>query len=266
VGRKGRRRLRRLLDEVARAHPHIENPRDEIVRGAIVVDGRVLTNPASLIREGASVVVRAEPTLRGEAKLRAALDSFGVVVCDRVALDVGAAAGGFTRVLLDAGAARVYAVDAGHGQLLGSLRQDPRVVNLEATNLAELDAATVPERIDVVTIDVSYLALAAAVPQLGRVQIGAGADAIALVKPQFELGLARPPTDEHRLREAVRRAQTAFLDCGWVVRGTLQSPVRGTRGAIEYLIHARRYDRPECPSRRPRPISPTSTPPSARRC
>ena len=107
-------------------------------------------------------------------------------------LDLGAAAGGFTRVLLESGAARVYAVDAGFGQLLGSLRQDPRVVNLEATNVAALDTHLIPEPIEVVTIDVSYLALAAAVAQLDRITIVPGADLIGLVKPMFELRLARP--------------------------------------------------------------------------
>jgi 23S rRNA (cytidine1920-2'-O)/16S rRNA (cytidine1409-2'-O)-methyltransferase len=130
LGRKGGRRLRRLLDEVGRAHPEIQVPEHEILRGAIVVDGRVVADPASLIRKGASIVVRSEPVLRGEAKLCAALEAFPVAINGRVALDVGAAAGGFTRVLLDAGARRIYAVDVGHRQLLGSLRQDTRVVNL----------------------------------------------------------------------------------------------------------------------------------------
>lgn len=257
MGRKGRRRLRRLLDEVARQRPEIESPEDAIRRGAIAVDGRVNMNPVSLVREGASIALQAEAPLRGEAKLSAALEAFGLDVTRRVALDVGAAAGGFTCVLLEAGARRVYAVDAGHGQLLGSLRQDLRVVNLEATNLAELTVQLVPDAIDIVTIDVSYLALAAAVPQLEGIQIAATADAIALVKPQFELGLERPPTDVARLAEAVARARAGFEAAGWTVGGVIDSPVRGSRGAVEFLLHARRYDRSECPSPRPRPTSPT---------
>jgi 23S rRNA (cytidine1920-2'-O)/16S rRNA (cytidine1409-2'-O)-methyltransferase len=108
--------------------------------------------------------LRTPQPLAGEAKLRAALAAFAPAVQGRIALDVGAAAGGFTRVLLEAGARRVYAVDAGFGQLLGSLRQDPRVVNLERTNLGVLDAALVPDPIELVTIDVSYISLASAVP------------------------------------------------------------------------------------------------------
>lgn len=243
VGRKGRRRLRRLRDEVARAHPQIHDPEQEILRGAIVVDGRVVTNSDSLIREGASIVVRSEPALRGEAKLRAALEAFPVVIRDRIALDVGAAAGGFTRVLLEAGASRVYAVDVGHGQLLGSLRQHPQVVNLEATNIAELDPANVPDVIEVVTIDLSYLALAVAAPQLARVRLAPNAEAIALVKPQFELGLAKPPADPERLARAVARARAGFETSGWTVEGAIESPTRGARGGIEYLLHARRLSR-----------------------
>jgi 23S rRNA (cytidine1920-2'-O)/16S rRNA (cytidine1409-2'-O)-methyltransferase len=178
--------------------------------------------------------------LRGEAKLRAALAAFGVPVADRVALDVGAAAGGFTKVLLEAGAARVYAVDAGHGQLLGSLRQDPRVVNLEATNLGALSAEVVPEPIAVFTVDVSYLSLALAVPQLARVEIAPAADLIALVKPMFELRLGAPPADEEHLEAARRRAIAAIGAAGWHVVGSIPSPVLGARGAREFLVHARR--------------------------
>jgi 23S rRNA (cytidine1920-2'-O)/16S rRNA (cytidine1409-2'-O)-methyltransferase len=178
--------------------------------------------------------------LRGEAKLRAALSGFDVVIDGRVCLDLGAAAGGFTRVLLDAGAARVYAVDAGFGQLLGSLRQDPRVVNLEAVNVAALDTRLIPEVIEIVTIDVSYLALAAAVAQLDRVTIASDAQLIGLVKPMFELRLATAPTDPDLVEAATARAAAGIAAAGWMVMGTMPSPVLGGRGAVEALLHARR--------------------------
>ncbi len=130
----------------------------------MLVDGRLVDNPRSLVREGARIALRVEAPLRGETKLRAALQAFGVNVTGRIALDLGAAAGGFTRVLIEAGAARVYAVDAGFGQLLGSLRQDPRVVVLERVNLGELDPSQVPEAIELFTIDLSYLSLSEAFP------------------------------------------------------------------------------------------------------
>src|SRR5262245_49232536 len=191
------------------------------------------------VARAASIVLRTPQPLAGEAKLRAALAAFAPAIEDRVALDVGAAAGGFTRVLLEAGARRVYAVDAGHGQLLGSLRQDPRVVNLERTNLGELDAARIPERIDVATIDVSYVSLARALPQLERVSFAHDAELVALVKPMYELGLATPPS-EAQLPDALARAIAGAERAGWTVVGSMRSPVTGARGAIEFLVHARR--------------------------
>jgi 23S rRNA (cytidine1920-2'-O)/16S rRNA (cytidine1409-2'-O)-methyltransferase len=183
--------------------------------------------------------VPARGPLRGEAKLRAALLSFDISVAGRVALDVGAAAGGFTRVLLEGGAARVYAVDAGYGQLLGSLRQEPRVVNLEATNVSALDAAVIPDVIDLVTIDVSYLSLTGAVAQLGRIHLARGADLIGLVKPMFELRLADAPREPAVVARAAERASAGVAACGWRVLGVIPSPVHGARGAPEMLLHAR---------------------------
>jgi 23S rRNA (cytidine1920-2'-O)/16S rRNA (cytidine1409-2'-O)-methyltransferase len=237
---KARPRLRRLVDELARSHPHLDEPEARIRAGEIAVDGIVRTSPGTLVRAGASIALRSDVTLRGERKLAAALEAFSLDVRERIALDLGAAAGGFTRVLLRAGARRVYAVDAGHGQLLGSLRLEARVVNLERTNLGVLTRILVPETIDVVTIDLSYLALAKAVPQLRRVGLSQDANAVALVKPQFELGLERPPDDVTSLREAVARSRRAFHINGWDVEAVIESPVRGARGAVEFLLHARR--------------------------
>ncbi|MBV8194752.1 MAG: TlyA family rRNA (cytidine-2'-O)-methyltransferase [Candidatus Dormibacteraeota bacterium] len=185
------------------------------------------------------LTVPARAPLRGEAKLQAALDSFAVDVGGRVALDVGASAGGFTRVLLRAGAARVYAVDVGHGQLLGSLRQDPRVVNLEATNVSVLDESIIRDVVDVVVVDVSYMALASAVAQLDRVRFAPGADLIGLVKPMFELRLATAPVDRAVVEDAARRARAGIEASGWTVLRAIDSPVRGGRGAVEMLLHAR---------------------------
>jgi 23S rRNA (cytidine1920-2'-O)/16S rRNA (cytidine1409-2'-O)-methyltransferase len=205
----------------------------------------VRTSPRSLARAGASIRLRTtDAPLRGEAELEAALAAFGVGVRGRVALDLGAAAGGFTRTLLRHGARRVYAVDAGHGQLVGSLRQDARVVVLERTNLADLAPVLVPEEVEVVTVDLSYLSLAEAVPQLsGRVRLAATADLVALVKPQFELGLARPPRST---REATEHAAAAIEAAGWRVVATVESPVRGRRGSVEAFVHATRV--PPCAS------------------
>ena len=220
-------RLRPLLQELARVRPDIPNPLDAIAASEVLVDGRFVTNPRSLVPVGASLVWRPGKPLRGEAKLGAALAAFGVEVRG-VAVDVGAAAGGFTRVLLRAGAARVYAVDAGHGQLVGSLRADPRVVNLEGVNLGEL---AIDEPVDVVTLDLSYLALADAVPQLERLTFARDAQLVALVKPMFELHAASPP--EHPER-AVPLACAALTD-SWTPKACMRSPTTD-----EFLVWAAR--------------------------
>jgi 23S rRNA (cytidine1920-2'-O)/16S rRNA (cytidine1409-2'-O)-methyltransferase len=240
VGRKGRARLRKLRDEVMRAHPSIRNADEMITRGEVAVDGYVVSNPSSLVRKDAVVAIRAHKALRGERKLEAALSSFTIDVGDRIALDIGAAAGGFTRVLLQAGARRIYAVDAGYGQLLGSLRQESRVVVLEAINLGNLNTMLIPDVIDVFTLDLSYLALSDAVPQLETLRIAEDADVIALVKPQFELGLAEPPRDRAQLVQALTKARDGFASSGWLVRKWIESPTRGSHGSIEFLLHATR--------------------------
>jgi 23S rRNA (cytidine1920-2'-O)/16S rRNA (cytidine1409-2'-O)-methyltransferase len=233
--------LRRLDREVARRFPDIPDPGAEIAAGRIAVDGRVAANPATLIRPGASVSRRVDVPLRGEAKLRAALSAFAVDAAGCVAVDCGAAAGGFTRVLLDAGSRRVYAVDAGYGQLRGFLRADPRVVVLERTNLAALDSGRVPDAVELVTIDLSYLAIALAAPQLRTLRFAPGAELVALVKPQYELGLEQPPRRRADRRRAVAAAEEGLLAAGWTPLGTIRSPVPGRRGAIEHLVHAKRW-------------------------
>jgi 23S rRNA (cytidine1920-2'-O)/16S rRNA (cytidine1409-2'-O)-methyltransferase len=188
----------------------------------------------------APLAAPAAAPLRGEAKLRAALDLGGVDVRDTIALDVGASAGGFTHVLLERGARRVYAVDAGHGQLRGWLRQDPRVVNLEATNVAVLDATIIVDVIDVVTVDVSYLSLAAAVQQLDRVGCAPGCALVGLVKPMFELRLATAPRTPELGEQAARQAADGVSAAGWLVLEWVHSPIAGARGAREAFLFARR--------------------------
>jgi len=171
--------------------------------------------------------------LHGREKLSFALQRFAVDVDGRVAFDCGASTGGFTQALLDAGARRVYAVDAGFGQLLGSLRQDERVVNLERTNLAD---AVVDEPVDLVTLDLSYLSLADALPQLRY-----GTELVALVKPMFELRLGALPDDQETgLAQALVTASAGAAAAGWTVIDTCRSPVLGRGGAVEGFLHARR--------------------------
>jgi 23S rRNA (cytidine1920-2'-O)/16S rRNA (cytidine1409-2'-O)-methyltransferase len=231
--------MRRLEDVVRRDHPEEPSPLAAIGEGRVLVDGRIVTNPGSMVRRGAAVSLRrAAAPLRGEVKLGAALDALGVGVDGLVALDAGAATGGFVKALLDRGARHVYAVDAGHGQLLGSLRQDARVVNLEATNLADLSPALVPDAVELVTLDLSYLSLTAAVLYLDRLRLAPGCQLLALVKPMFELALPRPPSDDASLEDARRLDPALGQAAGWRVLRSIRSSVQGARGAVEFWVHA----------------------------
>jgi 23S rRNA (cytidine1920-2'-O)/16S rRNA (cytidine1409-2'-O)-methyltransferase len=241
MARKGRARFCVLIQRVQELHPDVD-AREAIEAGRVLVDGRIVTNSLSLVPYGASIRLADDRLrLRGETKLQAALAHFAVAVTGKVALDLGASAGGFTTALIAAGAKRVYAVDVGYGQLLGSLRQHPRVINLERTNLSDLNRHLVPDMIEVITVDLSYLALTDALPQLrDRVIIGETVDLVALVKPMFELRLPTPPCHPDALRDACRRAAEAATAAGWSVEGVIESPISGRHGAREFLLHGRR--------------------------
>jgi 23S rRNA (cytidine1920-2'-O)/16S rRNA (cytidine1409-2'-O)-methyltransferase len=206
----------------------------------VTIDGVPVQNPRTLVRPEARVRLARPSVLRGSIKLRAALTAFAVDARERVALDLGAATGGFTSALLTAGARRVYAVDAGHGQLLGSLRHDARVVNLERTNLGALDERCLPEPVALTTMDLSYQAVASAIAQLGRVRFCPDAELVALVKPMFELHQAEAPRDHESLGEALALAAAAVERHGWRLLSSLASPVPGAGGAREGWLHARR--------------------------
>src|SRR5439155_8038650 len=206
--------LRRIM---ARLRPDVEDPAGAITAGAVMVDGGIVSNPAALVRADAAVRVIRRRRLRGEIKLSHALRELGVDASGRVAMDVGAAAGGFTSALLVAGGVRVYAVDTGHGQLRGWLRADPRVVNLEGRNLGQLDRNAVSEVVQLVTVDLSYLSLAGAIPELDRVRLAPEADLVVLVKPTFELRRATLAMTPEDVAEGERQAGLAMERCGWAI-------------------------------------------------
>jgi 23S rRNA (cytidine1920-2'-O)/16S rRNA (cytidine1409-2'-O)-methyltransferase len=232
-----KRSFRPLRQRLEAEHPGID-VEEAVAEGRVLVDGRPITNPNAQVGRDAALVVTTAPDLRGVAKLGYALDRCAVPVAGAVALDVGAAAGGFTTALLERGATKVYALDAGHGQLLGSLRQDARVVNLEATNVSAAGRETIPESIDVVSIDVSYLPLREAVAQLSGVQFAAGAHLVGLVKPMFELALPALPTEESDHARAAELAAQGINAAGWTVLDTFPSAVTGRHGAVEWFVHA----------------------------
>jgi 23S rRNA (cytidine1920-2'-O)/16S rRNA (cytidine1409-2'-O)-methyltransferase len=232
-----RRSFRPLRQRLEAEHPGVDAD-EAVTQGRVLIDGRPVTNPNAQVRSDAALVITPAADLRGVAKLGHALDRCRVPVAGAVALDVGAAAGGFTTALLERGAARVYALDAGHGQLLGSLRQDGRVVNLEATNVSAAGPDCIPEPIDLVSVDVSYLPLRHAVAQLRNVRFSAGAHLVGLVKPMFELALPALPTADAQLEEAVELAAGGIAEAGWTVLDTFPSAVTGRHGAVEWFVHA----------------------------
>jgi 23S rRNA (cytidine1920-2'-O)/16S rRNA (cytidine1409-2'-O)-methyltransferase len=228
-----RPRLVPLLALLAKQHPELTEPEQLVAEQRVRVDGTIVTNPRARVRADAGITILPVDVPRGRDKLGGALRLLG--------LDVGASTGGFTLALLEAGAERVYAVDVGHGQLLGRLRADPRVVNLERTNVADLSVALVPDRLGVVVVDVSKLSLGEAVRQLtSRVPLRSGATLVGLVKPMFELRRGELPTEPADLAAACDRASAAVAAAGWSVVEVVDSPLRGNRGAVEYFLHARR--------------------------
>ncbi len=192
-----------------------------------------------------SLVERPRFVSRGGEKLDAALDAFGVDVRARVCLDVGASTGGFSDCLLRRGAARVYALDVGRGQLAESLRRDPRVVTLERIHAARLDPShaqpfALPEPVGLAVIDVSFISLRRILAGV-MTQLAPGGEIVALVKPQFELPAARVPKgvvrDEAERRAAVDGVRDHARTLGLAARGEIESPLRGPAGNVEYLLH-----------------------------
>jgi 23S rRNA (cytidine1920-2'-O)/16S rRNA (cytidine1409-2'-O)-methyltransferase len=198
--------------------------------------------PGDLLAADTPIAI-AEPepyVSRGGHKLAAALDAFAIDPAGLVCLDVGASTGGFTDVLLQRGANRVYALDVGRGQLAESLRSDPRVVSMERTNARELTATTLPEPVTLATIDVSFISLALVLGPVSST-LKRGGHVVALVKPQFEAGRGRtdhgvvrdPAIHREVLERTVERARAVGLG----TRDVIASPLTGPEGNREFLVH-----------------------------
>lgn len=215
-----------------------------IQAGRVRVNGVVVRKPSQTIPDGADVEAEADHPFvsRAALKLVAGLDAFGVNPAGRICLDVGSSTGGFTQVLLQRGAARVYAVDVGRGQLHDSLRSDPRIISLEAVDARALTRIEIPESPSLIVCDASFIGLAKV---LGVPLSLASDDAevIALFKPQFEVGrdfigkggIVRPDAPVADALEAFAR----WLEGqGWQVTAHMPSPLAGGDGNLEYLVHA----------------------------
>lgn len=241
-----RKRLDVLLVERGLAETR-ERAQELIRAGEVIIHGRVMDKAAAQVDSAAAIVIR-EPlpyVSRGGYKLAGALDAFNIDPRAWVCADLGASTGGFTDVLLQRGAARVYALDVGYGQLAWKLRQDPRVIVMDRVNARRLER--LPEPIDLVVIDVSFISLELILPPAKHLLQTRG-EIIALIKPQFEAGRAqvgrggivRDPQIHAQVIEKITRAAAAL---GLERRGLIQSPIQGTEGNTEFLIHlARRAD------------------------
>lgn len=221
-----------------------ERAGEMIRKGSVQVDGVVVTKPGRKYPEDIDIALLEAPmpwVSRGALKLEAALTHFRVDPVDCVCLDVGASTGGFTELLLHHGAKKVFALDSGTGQLADSLRSHPQVVNLEQQNIRATTQQVLGEAVDLVVIDVSFISLTLVLPELKRL-IKPGAQIVALVKPQFEvgkegLGKNGIVRDLRRREEALNKVVRFSEEQGFTCLGRMDSPISGGDGNREYLIH-----------------------------
>ena len=220
-----------------------------LLAGAVLVDGRRVDKPGVLVAPGAELKVTARQKFvsRGGDKLAHALVAFGVEPKGRVCVDVGASTGGFTHCLLENGAARVYAVDVGQGQLDASLRADGRVVVMEKTNARQLAPDAFPDPPTLATIDISFITLEKVLSPVFNVLTPDG-EAIALVKPQFEVGKGLVGKggvvrDASHHKAVVARVARYCVLHGWHARGVAVSPLKGPKGNREFFLHLTRTGR-----------------------
>lgn len=237
-----RNRLDRILFARGLA-PTREKAQALILSGAVSVDGRRVDKAGTPVDESAEITVAGPPhpyVSRGGLKLAAALDAFGLDPTGAVCLDVGASTGGFTDCFLQRGAAKVYAVDVGHGQLDSKLRADPRVVVREKVNARALSADDVSERVRLAAIDVSFISTRLILPAVVPLVEKTGA-VVVLVKPQFEAGRAEVGKGGIVRSEAVRQRVLQSVegygrDSGLEPIGSIPSPIRGAHGNEEFLL------------------------------
>jgi 23S rRNA (cytidine1920-2'-O)/16S rRNA (cytidine1409-2'-O)-methyltransferase len=220
--------------------------RAAIEAGNVSADGRAVAKPSDLLEQDAVLAATpAHPWVgRGALKLLHALNLWSIAVEGRTVLDVGASTGGFTEVCLARGAARVYAIDVGHGQLHPRLAADPRVADLEGLDARNLSRSTIPDQPQLIVCDASFIGLAKVLPEALALAADE-ADLVALVKPQFEAGPERVGKGglvrDASVREAVLGDVLSWLESvGWPLQASAESPIVGGDGNVEFLVWARR--------------------------
>jgi len=226
-----------------------ETARGLILSGAVFVEGKKIDKAGTPIGIEDKIVVTVETcpyASRGGVKLAHAIETFSIDVTGQVAIDVGASTGGFTDCLLQYGATRVYAVDVGYGQLADHLRQDARVVILDRQNIRTLKEGAIPEKADIVTIDVSFISLAKVIPALRNLIIARG-KIVALVKPQFEVGKGKVGAggivrDAEQHQAVLDKIIGSAKGWGLCVLGSCASPIVGKKGNKEFLVYFKKED------------------------
>ena len=248
-----KQRLDQLVYELGYTESR-ERAKTTIMSGLVFVNGQRADKPGMAVDPAATIELHGEAlpfVSRGGYKLDKALKVFPVDPAGKVCIDCGASTGGFTDVLLQHGAAKVYAVDVGYGQLAWKLRNDPRVVNLERTNLRYVDESLIPEPLDLAVMDVSFISVRLVIPAV-KALLKPGADYICLIKPQFEAGREevgkKGVVRDAKVHEQVVRGILAFArEIGFSVMGLDYSPIKGPEGNIEYICHLKKgvFEAPE---------------------
>lgn len=237
-----KKRLDQLLGE---RYPDLSRTKiqAEIMAGNVLVDGIVTDKPGHKVSSGSDLELKKKDNpyvSRGGLKLEGALDYFNLGVEGITVLDVGASTGGFTDCLLQRGAAQVYALDVGYGQLDYKLRNDPRVIVMERFNIRDLKPGDLNPPPEFAVVDVSFISLSKVLPVLNNIGIPS---ILALVKPQFEVGKAEADRgkgvirDKNLHREVLINTAGYALDCGYITRGLAYSGITGPKGNIEYYIY-----------------------------
>lgn len=216
-----------------------------IMEGVVFVDGQKVDKSGTLVKQESNISIKDSSLKyvgRGGLKLEGALKHFEIDVRDKIALDVGASTGGFTDCLLQSGAARVYALDVGYGQLDWKLRNDERVIVMEKINARHLKCEDIPELVDIIVIDVSFISLTKIIPPVIQILKPSGV-LVALIKPQFEVGKGEVGKggivkDEDKHKEVVEKITKFADELDLDVRGVIPSPITGAQGNKEFLISA----------------------------
>lgn len=219
-----------------------------IMAGQVYVNGMKAAKAGMTVSEKDKIEVRgsSEFVSRGGHKLKKAMSVFPIDLTDKICMDVGASTGGFTDCMLQNGAVKVYSVDVGYGQLAWKLRSDPRVVNLERTNIRYITEEQVPDKIDFSSVDVSFISLCLVLPAIYPI-LSENGECVCLIKPQFEAGREKVGKkgvvrDKSVHAEVIQKIYDFAVETGFSVAGLDYSPIKGPEGNIEYLIYLKKAE------------------------